>query len=189
MQTRKLGNSDIHITPVGFGAWALGGGGWQFGWGPQDDNDSIAAIHRSSNSVSLDRHRRRLRPRSLRGSGGPRGPAVEGAASLRLTKCGMRWDKNGRVSKVHSPESIRQECADSLRRLRVDVIDLYQIHWPPEDNGPASRNPGKQWPPCKKKGKSAGLAFPITMLPNFSAVRKSLRHLAPAALLPDSPSD
>jgi aryl-alcohol dehydrogenase-like predicted oxidoreductase len=144
----------MDITPVGFGAWALGGGGWQFGWGPQDDNDSIAAIHRSlelgvnwidTAAVYGLGHSEEVVARALRAWKGPH-PYV-------FTKCGMRWDKNGRVSKVHSAESIRQECADSLRRLQVDVIDLYQIHWPPEDNGPALEESWQTMAALQKEGK------------------------------------
>jgi aryl-alcohol dehydrogenase-like predicted oxidoreductase len=154
MQTRKLGNSDMHITPVGFGAWALGGGGWQFGWGPQDDDDSIAAIHRSlelgvnwidTAAVYGLGHSEEVVARAVRQWRGTR-PYI-------FTKCAMRWDKNGRVTKVHSAESIRQECEDSLRRLQVDVIDLYQIHWPPEDNGPALEESWQTMAALQKEGK------------------------------------
>ena len=133
MQTRKLGNSDLHITPVGYGAWAIGDSGWQFGWGSQDDNDSIAAIHRSlelgvnwidTAAVYGLGHSEETVARALRSWPGPR-PYV-------FTKCGLRWDTEGSVRKVLSPDSIRREVEDSLRRLSVDVIDLYQIHWPPD---------------------------------------------------------
>src|SRR6266852_1742561 len=154
MQTRKLGNSDLHITPVGYGAWAIGGSGWQFAWGSQDDNDSIAAIHRSlelgvnwidTAAVYGLGHSEEVVARAVKKWQGPR-PYV-------LTKCGMRWDKNGRVTKVHSAESIRHECADSLRRLQVDVIDLYQIHWPPEDNGHALEESWQTMAALQKEGK------------------------------------
>jgi aryl-alcohol dehydrogenase-like predicted oxidoreductase len=143
MQTRKLGNSDLHITPVGYGAWAIGGSGWQFGWGPQNDNDSIAAIHRSlelgvnwidTAAVYGLGHSEDVIARALKSWPGPR-PYV-------FTKCGLRWDANGNVRKVLSPDSIRREVEDSLRRLSVDVIDLYQIHWPPD---PDSAELEKGW--------------------------------------------
>lgn len=133
MQTRKLGNSDLHITPVGYGAWAIGGSGWQFGWGSQNDNDSIAAIHRSlelgvnwidTAAVYGLGHSEEVVARALKGWSGPR-PYV-------FTKCGLRWDAKGNVSKVLNADSIEREVEDSLRRLSVDVIDLYQIHWPPD---------------------------------------------------------
>jgi aryl-alcohol dehydrogenase-like predicted oxidoreductase len=154
METRKLGNSDIYITPVGYGAWAVGGGGWQFAWGPQDDNDSIAAIHRSlelgvnwidTAAVYGLGHSEEVVARALRQWKGKR-PYV-------FTKCAMRWDKSGRVTKVHTAESIRQECDDSLRRLQVDVIDLYQIHWPPEDNGPGLEESWRTLAALQKEGK------------------------------------
>jgi len=154
METRRLGNSDLQITRVGYGAWAVGGGGWQFGWGPQDDDDSVAAIHRSlelgvnwvdTAAVYGLGHSEEVVARALRDWKGPR-PLV-------FTKCAMRWDKDGRVTKVHSAESIRQECEDSLRRLHVDVIDLYQIHWPPEDNGPGVEESWRTMAALQKEGK------------------------------------
>ena len=133
MQKRKLGNSDLHITPVGYGAWAIGGSGWQFAWGSQDDNDSIAAIHRSlelgvnwidTAAVYGLGHSEEVVARALKSWPGPR-PYV-------FTKCGLRWDADGNVRKVLNADSIRHEVEDSLRRLSVEVIDLYQIHWPPD---------------------------------------------------------
>jgi aryl-alcohol dehydrogenase-like predicted oxidoreductase len=138
MQTRTLGNSDLLITPVGYGAWAVGGSGWQFAWGSQDDDDSIAAIHRSlelgvnwidTAAVYGLGHSEEVVGRALKSWSGPR-PYV-------FTKCGLRWDVNGQVQKVLSADSIRCELEDSLRRLFVDVIDLYQIHWPPDPDSPA----------------------------------------------------
>jgi aryl-alcohol dehydrogenase-like predicted oxidoreductase len=132
MQTRKLGNSDLHITPVGYGAWAIGGSGWQFGWGSQNDDDSIAAIHRSleigvnwidTAAVYGMGHSEEIVARALKSWPGQR-PYI-------FTKCGLRWDAQGNVRKLLSPDSIRREVEDSLRRLSVDVLDLYQIHWPP----------------------------------------------------------
>jgi aryl-alcohol dehydrogenase-like predicted oxidoreductase len=133
MQTRKLGNSDLHITPVGYGAWAIGGAGWQFAWGSQDDNDSIAAIHRAlelgvnwmdTAAVYGLGHSEEVVGRALKSWPGPR-PYV-------FTKCGLRWDADGNVRKVLNADSIRREVEDSLRRLSVEAIDLYQIHWPPD---------------------------------------------------------
>jgi len=132
MQTRKLGNSDLHITPVGYGAWAIGGSGWQFGWGSQDDNDSIAAIHRSlelgvnwidTAAVYGLGHSEEVVGRALKSWSGPR-PYV-------FTKCGRSWDAQGNVGISLKADSIRREAEDSLRRLSLEVIDLYQIHWPP----------------------------------------------------------
>ena len=137
METRKLGNSDLLITPVGYGAWAIGGSGWQFAWGSQNDNDSVAAIHRSlelgvnwidTAAVYGLGHSEEVVARALKSWSGPR-PYV-------FTKCGLRWDTQGNVRKVLKADSIQREVEDSLRRLSVNVIDLYQIHWPPEpDSG------------------------------------------------------
>src|SRR6266849_1614424 len=135
METRKLGNSDIKITRVGYGAWAIGGSGWEFAWGAQEDADSIAAIHRSlelgvnwidTAAVYGVGHSEEVVARALKEWRGPR-PYV-------FTKCGLRWGANGNVRKLLSPGSIRREVEDSLRRLSVDVIDLYQIHWPPDSD-------------------------------------------------------
>src|SRR6202158_1607698 len=137
METRRLGNSDLMITRVGYGAWAIGGAGYDFAWGSQEDADSIAAIHKAlelgvnwidTAPVYGIGHSEEVVARSLKDWRGAR-PYV-------FTKCVMRWDPQGHVSKVFHRDSLRRECEDSLRRLQTSVIDLYQIHWPPEDNGP-----------------------------------------------------
>jgi aryl-alcohol dehydrogenase-like predicted oxidoreductase len=134
MKTMRLGNSDLFITPVGFGAWAIGGSGWEFGWGEQDDKTSVAAIHRAlelgvnwidTAAVYGMGHSEEVVAFALRTWPGPR-PYV-------FTKCGLRWDEQGYVHRNLKADSIRRECEESLRRLSVDVIDLYQIHWPTED--------------------------------------------------------
>ncbi len=134
MKTKPLGNSDLSITPVGFGAWAIGGSGWEFGWGDQDDRASVAAIHRAlelgvnwidTAAVYGMGHSEEVVASALRTWPGSR-PYV-------FTKCGLRSDEQGYVHRNLNADSIRRECEDSLRRLNVDVIDLYQIHWPTED--------------------------------------------------------
>jgi aryl-alcohol dehydrogenase-like predicted oxidoreductase len=134
MITKQLGNTDLFITPIGFGAWAIGGSGWEFGWGEQDDTQSIAAIHRAlelgvnwidTAAVYGTGHSEEVVASALKTWSGPR-PYV-------FTKCGLRWDEEGYVRRDLTSRSIRRECEDSLRRLNVDVIDLYQIHWPTED--------------------------------------------------------
>ena len=132
---RTLGNSDLQLTSIGFGAWAIGGGNWEFAWGPQDDNESIAAIHRA-----LDRginwidtaaiyglgHSEEVVARAVKSWSGPR-PLV-------FTKCSMRWKANRSIYRSLTAKSLTQELDSSLRRLGVEVIDLYQIHWPnPEE--------------------------------------------------------
>ena len=135
METRQLGKSDLNITPVGYGAWAIGGGGWQFGWGTQDDNDSVAAIHRAlelgvnwidTAAVYGLGHSEEVVARALK--------EWSGAKPYVFTKCGLRWDEQGNIQKNLHADSICRELEDSLRRLNVETIDLYQIHWPPEDS-------------------------------------------------------
>ncbi|HEV3263473.1 MAG TPA: aldo/keto reductase [Gemmataceae bacterium] len=133
MNTKRLGNSDLHIPPIGFGAWAIGGGGWEFAWGSQDDQDSIAAIHEALDAgvnwidtaaVYGLGHSEEIVARAL--DGVRRRPYV-------FTKCSMVWNEHRDVGHSLKADSIRRECEGSLRRLRVDVIDLYQIHWPIPD--------------------------------------------------------
>jgi aryl-alcohol dehydrogenase-like predicted oxidoreductase len=142
MQTRKLGNSDLHITPVGFGSWAIGGPGWAFGWGPQDDQAAIEAIHRTLDlgvnwidtaPVYGLGHSEELVARAVAGWSGSR-PYV-------FTKCGLRWDDDPwDIQRVLKADVVRKDCEDSLRRLQVETIDLYQIHWPTND--PAENEEG-----------------------------------------------
>jgi aryl-alcohol dehydrogenase-like predicted oxidoreductase len=132
-QTKKLGNSDLEITSLGVGAWAMGGAGWQFAWGEQDDADSIAAIH-----AAVDAGIDWIDTAAVYGLG--HSEEVVGRTLKQLskkpyvfTKCERRWDENGKIYGSLKAESIRQECEQSLRRLKIDVIDLYQIHWPEPD--------------------------------------------------------
>ncbi len=154
METRTLGNSDLNITPVGYGAWAIGGSGWQFAWGSQDDNDSIAAIHRSlelgvnwidTAAVYGLGHSEEVVAKALK--------SWTGARPYIFTKCGLRWDSRGLVQKVLKAESIRGEVEDSLRRLGVDVIDLYQIHWPPDPDSPELEEGWQTMADLKREGK------------------------------------
>jgi aryl-alcohol dehydrogenase-like predicted oxidoreductase len=154
MQTRTLGNSDLKITPVGYGAWAIGGAGWQFAWGSQDDDDSIGAIHRAlemgvnwidTAAVYGLGHSEEVVARALK--------SWAGAKPYIFTKCGLRWDAKGNVQKVLSKDSIRGEIEDSLRRLSVDVIDLYQIHWPPDPDSPQLEEGWSTLADLKREGK------------------------------------
>jgi aryl-alcohol dehydrogenase-like predicted oxidoreductase len=133
MTTRRLGNSDMHITPLGFGAWAIGGGGWRFGWGPQDDAHSVAAIREA-----LDCGVNWIDTAAIYGLGRSEqivATALEGVTPRPhvFTKCAMVWDEQWQIGASLKADSIRRECEASLRRLKVDVIDLYQIHWPDPD--------------------------------------------------------
>ena len=142
MQTRKLGYSDLHLTRVGLGTWAIGGGGWAFGWGPQDDAESIAAIRRALDPSINSGHGLGINwvdTAAVYGLGHSEeiiGQAIAGQRDevIIATKCGLVWDKGsttpyGRLK----AESVRREAEASLRRLDIEVIDLYQIHWPDPD--------------------------------------------------------
>jgi aryl-alcohol dehydrogenase-like predicted oxidoreductase len=133
MQKKRLGNSDMELTAIGIGAWAMGGGGWAFAWGPQDDDESIAAIH-----AALDRGVNWIDTAAVYGLGHSEevvARALEGRSNRPyvFTKCERNWDANRQIYKSLKADSIRRECEASLRRLKVDVIDLYQIHWPEPD--------------------------------------------------------
>jgi aryl-alcohol dehydrogenase-like predicted oxidoreductase len=133
-EIRQLGNSDMHLTPIGYGAWAIGGGNWEFAWGAQDDDESVRTIERALDSGInwIDTaaiyglgHSEEVVAKALKNS--PHKPYV-------FTKCSMRWFPDRRIYRSLKAGSLQEEIEDSLRRLRVDAIDLYQIHWPnPED--------------------------------------------------------
>lgn len=130
MQTRHLGNSDLTITPIGIGAWAMGGGDWAFSWGRQQDDDSIAAIH-----AALDAGVNWIDTAAVYGLGHSEevvGKAIAGRAQRPyvFTKCSLVWNDQGEIGHSLRAASVRRELEASLRRLRVDAIDLYQIHWP-----------------------------------------------------------
>ncbi|AKF84484.1 aldo/keto reductase [Myxococcus fulvus 124B02] len=189
MRTRKLGSSDLDITPLGFGAWAIGGGGWQFGWGSQDDAKSIEAIRRALDSginwidtaaVYGLGHSEEVVARALEGRS--QRPYV-------FTKCGMVWDAQGRISKVLKADSVRRECEASLRRLKVDAIDLYQFHWPVEsleeiEEGwkamEALKREGKiRWAgvsnfDSKQLERIRGIAPPTSLQPPYSLIHRDI---------------
>ncbi|HEU4629240.1 MAG TPA: aldo/keto reductase, partial [Gemmatimonadaceae bacterium] len=190
LPTRTLGTTDMRITAVGFGAWAIGGADWAFGWGAQDDADSIAAIrHAVERGVNwIDTaavyglgHSEEVVRRALRDVPAADRPYV-------FTKCGNVWSDDDRTPRrVSTPASIRRECEDSLRRLGVERIDLYQVHWPPQDGTPVEA----YWPTLldlEREGKirAAGLSnhsvaqleaaerlgHVDTLQPPFSAIRR-----------------
>ena len=193
METREFGNSDLKITPIGFGAWAAGGPGWEFSWGPQDDSDSIAAIHRAlelgvnwidTAAVYGLGHSERIIAQALKSWGGPR-PYV-------FTKCSLLWNERGNIRNEFSPASIRRECEESLRRLETDSIDLYQMHWPPDEIGETLESAWRTMADLKREGKVhwigvsnfnvAQMQFaeaisPITSLqPPYSVVRRQIEN-------------
>ncbi len=190
---RRLGRTDMHITPVGLGAWAIGGGDWAVGWGDQDDGESIAAIrHAVERGVNwIDTaaiyglgHSEEVVRRALADIPAAQRPLI-------FTKCGLRWDDNNRMvpaQNVGKPASIREECEASLKRLGVERIDLYQMHWPARDGTPIE----EYWRTLldlKKEGKvrAVGLSnhnaaqleaaekvgHVDTLQPPFSAIRRS----------------
>ena len=135
MQKARFGKTDMEITPVGFGAWAIGGGGWAAAWGPQDDDEAVGAIRRAvelginwvdTAAVYGLGHSEELVAQALKGFPAADRPYV-------FTKCSLVWDENREISNVLKRDSVKRECEESLRRLQVDVIDLYQIHWPRPD--------------------------------------------------------
>jgi aryl-alcohol dehydrogenase-like predicted oxidoreductase len=193
METRKLGNSDLKITPVGFGAWAVGGSGWEFAWGAQDDNDSIAAMRRAlelgvnwidTAAVYGTGNSEEVVARTLKEWRGPR-PYV-------FTKCVLTWDNTRKITPNHSPNSIRHECEDSLRRLQTETIDLYQMHWPPSDNGPSLEEAWRAMAELQKAGKVRWIGVsnfnaaqiqraekiaPVTSLqPPYSLIRRKIEE-------------
>jgi len=131
MKTKQLGNTDMNITRIGFGAWAIGGGDWAFGWGPQNDGEAIAAIRRA---VELGINW--IDTAAVYGLGHSEelvGKAVKGMSPqpFIFTKCSQVWNEQRHVSYSIESGSIRRECENSLKRLDIERIDLYQIHWPP----------------------------------------------------------
>jgi aryl-alcohol dehydrogenase-like predicted oxidoreductase len=176
--TRPLGSTGLNITKVGFGSWALGGGGWSYGWGPQDDSDSLdtmrhalesginwidtAAVYGLGHSEEVVGRLLRALPKSER-------PYV-------FTKCGLIWDGKNRMkepARVLKPESIRCECEASLRRLGLERIDLYQFHWP-DDTGTPVEESWSEMDKLVKEGKvrAAGVSnFNVDLLERCEAIR------------------
>jgi aryl-alcohol dehydrogenase-like predicted oxidoreductase len=177
MQTRQLGNSDLKITPVGCGAWAIGGSGWEFSWGPQNDDDSIAAVHRAlelgvnwidTAAVYGLGHSEEVVGRALK--------TWSGAQPYVFSKCGLRWNASGQIEKVLRRDSIRKEAEESLRRLKVEVIDLYQIHWPPDPDSPELEESWSTLAELKREGKVRWIG-----VSNFSVKQiRRAKAIAPA---------
>jgi len=190
LPTRRLGTNGPEITTVGFGAWAAGGGGWAFAWGPQDDAESVAAIrHALAKGVNwIDTaavygygHSEEVVGRALAGI-----PASE--RPLVFTKCGLRWNEADRMAtpmRDSRPPRVREECEASLRRLGVERIDLYQFHWPDQGGTPLEDSWGEmlrlveegkiRWPgvsnydvarlsACEKIGHVQSLQPPFSMI-------------------------
>ncbi|MCU7495722.1 MAG: aldo/keto reductase [Ignavibacteria bacterium] len=154
MLKKKLGNSDMLITRMGFGAWAIGGSGWEYAWGAQDDSKSIEAIHAAlelginwidtAAAYGLG-HSEEIVARALKSWKGER-PYV-------FTKCALIGDEQGKMHRSHKAESIKKECEASLRRLESDTIDLYQIHWPSDKGESENEEAWDAMAQLKKEGK------------------------------------
>ena len=178
LPTRPLGSSGLHITTVGFGSWAVGGGGWSFGWGPQDDSDSLATMRQALDhginwidtaTVYGLGHSEEVVGRLLRDLPSSIRPYV-------FTKCGLIWDSNNPMKeprRVLKPDSIRRECEASLRRLGIERIDLYQFHWP-DDTGAPVEDSWSEMVKLVKEGKvrAAGVSnFNTDLLERCKAIR------------------
>src|SRR5256885_9273287 len=178
LPTRPLGSSGLDITTVGLGAWAIGGGDWAFGWGPQADTDSVAGMHRA-----LELGINWIDPAAVYGLGHSEelvGRLLQELPSrdrpLVFTKCGLVWDERDRMKearRVLRPDSIRQECEASLRRLGVERIDLYQFHRPDETGTPVEDS----WRAMMRlveegKVRAAGVSnFDVPLLERCEAIR------------------
>jgi aryl-alcohol dehydrogenase-like predicted oxidoreductase len=178
LPTRQLGSTDLNITRVGFGAWATGGGGYAFGWGPQDDNQSIAAINRAlelgvnwidTAAIYGLGHSEEVVGRVLKQRKGADRPYV-------FTKCGLVWDDKDRTKdprRILTPASIRKECEASLRRLGIERIDLYQFHWPDEDSGTSVEESWRMMVQLQEEGKVRAIGvsnFDVSLLRKTEAV-------------------
>ncbi|MGF7236875.1 MAG: aldo/keto reductase [Frankia sp.] len=173
LPTTRLGGTDFDITAVGFGAWAIGGGGWAFGWGAQDDAESEQAIRYAVDAgvnwidtaaVYGLGHSEEVVARAISDIPASERPAV-------FTKCGLIWDPAAPMKpslRVGAPDSIRAELDDSLKRLGVEQIDLYQLHWPPQDGTPIPDTVGTL-NDLKKEGKIRAVG-----VSNFSVAQLEL---------------
>jgi aryl-alcohol dehydrogenase-like predicted oxidoreductase len=175
---RPLGSSGLQITTVGFGAWAIGGGGWAFSWGPQDDDESIVTMRRAlelgvnwidTAAVYGLGHSEEVVGKLLRNLPSSERPLI-------FTKCGLTWDPNNpmqQAKRVLKPETIRRECEASLRRLGIERIDLYQFHWPDEMGTPVEDS----WAEMVKlieegKVRAAGVSnFSVELLERCESIR------------------
>lgn len=134
METRKLGYSDLNLTAIGLGTWAMGGGDWMFGWGPQDDQASTDSIH-----AALDLGVNWIDTAAIYGHGRSEEVVAKAIAGrleglIIATKCGRVWEEGSReIGKCLKAESVKREAEASLKRLHIEIIDLYQMHWPEPD--------------------------------------------------------
>jgi aryl-alcohol dehydrogenase-like predicted oxidoreductase len=176
MEKRKLGNTDMEITRIGFGAWAIGGGDWAFAWGPQDDNESVNAIRRA-----LEKGMNWIDTAAIYGLGHSEmivAKALKGVSNkpFIFTKCGLVWDEQRKTGQNLKGASIRKECEASLKRLEAEVIDLYQIHWPIDED---IREAWEMMAQLKEEGKVRHIG-----VSNFNTAQIRLcQEIAPVASL------
>lgn len=173
MQTRKLGSSDLQLTTVGFGTWGIAGDGWRDSWGPQDDNESVQAIIRACElgvnwvdtaAVYGLGHSEEVVGKALKEL--PERPII-------ATKAGLCWDEKGKIFGRLTKESVRKEAEDSLRRLGIDTIDLYQIHWPIRGNDDEVLEGWATMAELVKEGKARYIAvsnFDVELMEKISAI-------------------
>ncbi|MBN2241055.1 MAG: aldo/keto reductase [Acidobacteria bacterium] len=187
MEKRPFGNTGFGITAIGLGAWAIGGGGWTFAWGPQDDGESIDAIRRAVDcginwidtaAAYGTGHSEEIVARAV-------AEIPAGQKPLIFTKCSLVWDEKRNISHSLEPESLRRELEGSLRRLRVEAVDLYQIHWPAF--GPYARDPGapgleEAWSALSEMKKEGKVRF--IGVSNFNVPQmERIRPIAPVSSL------
>jgi len=163
METRRLGTSDLKITPFGIGAWPSGGGGWNGGMGPQNESDSIPVI-----PAALDHGLNWIDPAALHGLGHSETVVARALAGRSprpyvFTKCERVSDARGAIGACSNRKSIRREYEDGLRRVQTEVIGLYQIHGP--NPTPISKKGGRRWPGCKEKTNFATSEFRTLVSP------------------------
>lgn len=175
----RFGKTEMEITKVGFGSWAIGGGGWGGAWGAQDDREALDAILRAvevginwidTAAVYGTGHSEELVAEAL-------GSVPEADRPYVFTKCSLKWDENRNIVNVLKKDSVKRECEDSLRRLRAEVIDLYQIHWPrPEED---IEEGWEALAELKEEGKVRHIG-----VSNFSVEQlERIRHIAPVETL------
>jgi aryl-alcohol dehydrogenase-like predicted oxidoreductase len=187
MDRRKLGDTDFLITPIGLGAWAMGGGGWVFGWGPQEDRASIAAVHRA-----VDLGINWIDTAAVYGLGHSEEVVAKAISEiprsnrpLVFTKCSLIWDGKRNVSHSLAPASLQMELENSLRRLHVETIDLYQIHWPsfpPGDAGASDAGIEAAWHTLSRFQKDGKVRY--LGVSNFNVAQlERIREIAPVSSL------
>lgn len=180
MLKKKLGNSDMSITPIGFGAWAIGGSGWEYAWGSQDDRKSVEAIH-----TALELGINWIDTAAAYGLGHSEEIVAQALKDWKddkpyvFTKCALIGDEEGKMHKSHKAASIRKECEASLKRLKTETIDLYQIHWPSDNDESENDEAWSTMASLKQEGKVRYIG-----VSNFSkAQMERIKKIAPITSL------